>query len=71
MTDRPVSSVCLRMAAYHEGNKGVWQIVGELVPKAIRRYPGWIVALFVLVTLVFGYGALRINMVTDLANFFL
>ena len=70
MTDRPVSSVCLRMAAYHEGNKGVWQIVGELVPKAIRRYPGWIVALFVLVTLVFGYGALRINMVTDLAYFF-
>lgn len=58
------------MSKYHGVDKGVWQVVGELVQKAIRRYPGWIAGLFVLITLVFGYGALQIDITTDVANFF-
>jgi predicted RND superfamily exporter protein len=44
--------------------------VRDLVQKLIRRYPGWVVSFFVLATLVFGYGALRVTMATDVTNFF-
>lgn len=36
----------------------------------IRHHPGWVIAIVGVLTLVFGYGALRITVSTDLTNFF-
>lgn len=45
-------------------------ILRGLLELLIRRYPGWVVGAIALVTLLFGYGAQRITVSSDLTNFF-